>query len=124
MPWRSSVRSMRARAALRRKVFPQAPNLTLASYRRIGCTATRYTAGGPATPVPVKIDTMMRLRLIVHTSKATIPRTWTLRSKSDDVGPAAFAARRLALAGPPPGQDLALLLVSFWLFFLAIDLQE
>jgi propanediol dehydratase large subunit len=50
------------------ELFPQAPNLTLESYRAIGRNAARYAAGRPAAPVPVKIDNMIRLRLIVHTT--------------------------------------------------------
>ncbi|MGH2388213.1 MAG: glycerol dehydratase reactivase beta/small subunit family protein [Chloroflexota bacterium] len=50
------------------ELFPQAPNLTLESYRAIGRNAARYAAGLPAAPVPVSIDNMMRLRLIVHTT--------------------------------------------------------
>jgi hypothetical protein len=50
------------------ELFPQAPNLTLQSYRAIGRNAARYAAGRPAAPVPVAIDNMMRLRLIVHTT--------------------------------------------------------
>jgi len=50
------------------ELFPQAPNLTLESYRAIGRNAARYAMGRPAAPVPVKIDNMMRLRLIVHTT--------------------------------------------------------
>jgi propanediol dehydratase large subunit len=50
------------------ELFPQAPNLTLGSYRAIGRNAARYAVGRPATPVPVTIDNMMRLRLIVHTT--------------------------------------------------------
>ncbi len=50
------------------ELFPQAPNLTLLSYRAIGRNAARYAAGLPTAPVPVAIDNMMRLRLIVHTT--------------------------------------------------------
>jgi hypothetical protein len=85
MPWRSSVRSMRALDPMRRKLFPQAPKLILASYCQIGRTATRHTAGRLATLVAVKIDNRMRLRLIAHTTTATTPRIWTLRSKFDAV---------------------------------------
>jgi propanediol dehydratase large subunit len=50
------------------ELFPQAPNLTLVSYRAIGRNAARYASSRPAAPVPVTIDNMMRLRLIVHTT--------------------------------------------------------
>jgi hypothetical protein len=50
------------------ELFPQAPNLTLQSYRAIGRNAARYAAGRPTAPVPVTIDNMLRLRLIVHTT--------------------------------------------------------
>ena len=50
------------------ELFPQAPTLTLLSYRAIGRNAARYAAGLPTAPVPVAIDNMMRLRLIVHTT--------------------------------------------------------
>jgi hypothetical protein len=61
---------------MRRKLFPQAPKLILASHRQIGRTATRYAAGRRPTPVPVKIDNMRRL--IVHATTARVPRTGTL----------------------------------------------
>ena len=61
------------------ELFPQAPNLTLASYRQIGRNAARYAGGRPATPVPVKIDNMMRLRLIVHTTLMHLRETREVR---------------------------------------------
>jgi hypothetical protein len=61
------------------ELFPQAPNLTLASYRQIGRNAARYAAGRPATPVSVKIDNMMRLRLIVHTTLMHLRETREIR---------------------------------------------
>jgi propanediol dehydratase large subunit len=50
------------------ELFPQAPNLTLESYRAIGKNAARYAKGVPTKPVTVHIDNMVRLRLIVHTT--------------------------------------------------------
>ncbi len=50
------------------ELFPQAPNLTLESYRAIGRNAARYARGVSTRPVPVKIDNTARLRLIVHTT--------------------------------------------------------
>lgn len=50
------------------ELFPQAPNLTLESYREIGRNAARYAKGIPTKPVAVKIDNMVRLRLIVQTT--------------------------------------------------------
>jgi hypothetical protein len=61
---------------MKRKLFPRTPNLTLASHRQIGRTATRYAAGRRPTPVPVKIDSKMHL--IVHATTARVPRTGTL----------------------------------------------
>jgi propanediol dehydratase large subunit len=61
------------------ELLPQAPNLTLASYRQIGRNAARYAAGRPATPVSVKIDNMMRLRLIVHTTLMHLRETREIR---------------------------------------------
>ena len=49
------------------ELFPQSPNLTLASYRQIGRNAARYAKGKPVRPVPVKVDNWARLRLIVKT---------------------------------------------------------
>ncbi|MHB1296549.1 MAG: glycerol dehydratase reactivase beta/small subunit family protein [Anaerolineae bacterium] len=49
------------------ELFPQSPNLTLASYRQIGRNAACYAKGEPVKPVPVQIDNWARLRLIVKT---------------------------------------------------------
>ncbi|MHB1354844.1 MAG: glycerol dehydratase reactivase beta/small subunit family protein [Anaerolineae bacterium] len=49
------------------ELFPQSPNLTLASYRQIGRNAARYAKRVTVQPVPVKIDNWVRLRLIVKT---------------------------------------------------------
>ena len=50
------------------ELFPQAPNLTLESYRVIGRNAAKYAKGEPVLPVPVQIDNMARLKYIVPTT--------------------------------------------------------
>ena len=50
------------------ELFPQAPNLDLELYHRIGRNAALYATGKPASPVSVKIDNTVRLRLIVQTT--------------------------------------------------------
>ena len=50
------------------ELFPQAPNLTLDSYRVIGRNAAKYAKGEPVFPVPVQIDNMARLKYIVKTT--------------------------------------------------------
>ncbi|KPJ76062.1 MAG: hypothetical protein AMJ54_13115, partial [Deltaproteobacteria bacterium SG8_13] len=50
------------------ELFPQAPNLDLELYHRIGRNAAIYATGRPAAPVTVKIDNTVRLRLIVQTT--------------------------------------------------------
>jgi propanediol dehydratase medium subunit len=50
------------------ELFPQAPNLTLESYRTIGRNAAKYAKGEPVQPVPVQIDNMARLKYIVKTT--------------------------------------------------------
>lgn len=50
------------------ELFPQAPNLDLDIYRRIGRNAALYAIGKPVVPVSVKIDNTVRLRLIVQTT--------------------------------------------------------
>jgi len=50
------------------ELFPQAPNLTLDSYRVIGRNAAKYAKGEPVLPVPVQIDNMARLKYIVTTT--------------------------------------------------------
>ena len=50
------------------ELFPQAPNLDLDNYRQIGRNAARYATGQATSPVPVKIDSTARLRLIVQTT--------------------------------------------------------
>ena len=50
------------------ELFPQAPNLTLDSYRVIGRNAAKYAKAEPVLPVPVQIDNMARLKYIVKTT--------------------------------------------------------
>jgi len=50
------------------ELFPQAPNLTLDSYRVIGRNAAKYAKGEPVLPVPVQIDNLARLKYIVRTT--------------------------------------------------------
>ncbi len=50
------------------ELFPQAPNLTLASYRTIGRNAAKYAKKEPVLPVPTQIDNMARLKYIVKTT--------------------------------------------------------
>lgn len=50
------------------ELFPQAPNLTLDSYRVIGSNAAKYAKSEPVLPVPVQIDNMARLKYIVKTT--------------------------------------------------------
>jgi len=49
------------------ELFSQAPNLDLDTYRQIGRNAARYALEKPTEPVPVRIDSTARLRLIVQT---------------------------------------------------------
>jgi propanediol dehydratase large subunit len=50
------------------ELFPQAPNLTLDSYRTIGRNAAKYAKGEAVLPVPIQIDNMARLKYIVKTT--------------------------------------------------------
>lgn len=50
------------------ELFPQAPNLDLETYRQIGRNAARHAAGRPASPIAVRSDNTVRLRLIVQTT--------------------------------------------------------
>lgn len=50
------------------ELFPQAPSLTLESYRVIGRNAAKYAKGEAVLPVPVQIDNMARLKYIVRTT--------------------------------------------------------
>jgi propanediol dehydratase large subunit len=49
------------------ELFSQAPNLDIETYRQIGRNAARYALTLPTEPVPVRIDSTARLRLIVQT---------------------------------------------------------
>jgi hypothetical protein len=62
------------------ELFSQAPNLTLESYRAIGRNAACYAKNQPVNPVPVKIDNMVRLRLIVHTTLMHLKETFEIES--------------------------------------------
>ena len=50
------------------ELFPQAPNLDLGNYSQIGRNAARYALEKQASPVAVRIDNTVRLRLIVQTA--------------------------------------------------------
>jgi propanediol dehydratase large subunit len=50
------------------ELFPQAPSLTLDSYRTIGKNAAKYARREQVLPVPVQIDNMARLKYIVKTT--------------------------------------------------------
>ena len=50
------------------ELFPQAPNLNLDNYRQIGRNAAHYALAKQTSPVAVKIDNTVRLRLIVQTA--------------------------------------------------------
>jgi propanediol dehydratase large subunit len=50
------------------ELFGQAPNLDLETYRQIGRNAAGYALGRPTSPVPVRSDNTVRLRLIVQTT--------------------------------------------------------
>jgi len=50
------------------ELFPQAPNMDLETYRQIGRNAARHAAGRPASPIAVRSDNTVRLRLIVQTT--------------------------------------------------------
>lgn len=67
------------------ELFPQAPNLTLQSYRAIGRNAARYAKGMPTQPVVVPIDNMVRLRLIVHTTLMHLLETEEVRPNASPV---------------------------------------
>jgi hypothetical protein len=63
------------------ELFPQAPNLDLESYRQIGRNAARYALELPTTPVPAKIDSTARLRLIVQTTLMHLRETELVESE-------------------------------------------
>jgi hypothetical protein len=50
------------------ELFPQAPSLTLESYRTIGRNAAKYARREQVLPVPIQIDNMARLKHIVKTT--------------------------------------------------------
>ena len=50
------------------ELFPQAPNLTLESYKVIGRNAAKYAKREAVLPVPTQIDNMARLKYIVKTT--------------------------------------------------------
>jgi propanediol dehydratase large subunit len=50
------------------ELFPQAPSLTLDSYRVIGRNAAKYAKAEPVLPVPIQVDNTARLRHIVKTT--------------------------------------------------------
>jgi hypothetical protein len=62
------------------ELFPQAPNLELETYRRIGRNAARYAGGKATVPVAVKIDSTARLRLIVQTTLLQLLATRQIQS--------------------------------------------
>lgn len=57
------------------ELFPQAPNLTLDSYRAIGRNAAKYAKGEPVLPVPTQVDNMARLKYIVRTTLLHLKET-------------------------------------------------
>lgn len=62
------------------ELFPQAPGLTLDSYRVIGRNAAKYAKGEPVLPVPIQIDNMARLKFIVRTTVLHLRETNQVRS--------------------------------------------
>jgi propanediol dehydratase large subunit len=72
------------------ELFPQAPNLTLVSYRVIGRNAAKYAKGEPVLPVPTEIDNMARLKYIVKTTILHLRETEQVRP---DQPPQEFALR-------------------------------
>ena len=65
------------------ELFPQAPNLTLESYRAIGRNAARYAKSEPVLPVPVQIDNMARLKYIVPTTILHLKETAEVSQGAD-----------------------------------------
>lgn len=61
------------------ELFPQAPGLTLDSYRVIGRNAAKYAKGEPVLPVPIQIDNMARLKYIVRTTVLHLRETNQVR---------------------------------------------
>jgi len=64
------------------ELFPQAPNLTVESYRAIGRNAARYAKAEPVLPVPTQIDNMARLRYIVPTTILHLKETAEVSSSA------------------------------------------
>jgi len=50
------------------ELFPQAPNLTLDTYRQIGRNAACYALNHAVPPIKLSVDNHARLRLIVKTT--------------------------------------------------------
>ncbi len=50
------------------ELFPQAPNMNLDNYSQIGRNAARYALEKLTSPVAVRIDNTVRMRLIVQTA--------------------------------------------------------
>lgn len=63
------------------ELFPQAPNLTLESYRVIGRNAAKYALGKPVLPVPTQVDNMARLKYIVKTTILHLRETEQVRTE-------------------------------------------
>jgi propanediol dehydratase large subunit len=63
------------------ELFPQAPNLTLESYRVIGRNAAKYALGRPVLPVPTQVDNMARLKYIVKTTILHLRETEQVRAE-------------------------------------------
>jgi propanediol dehydratase large subunit len=61
------------------ELFPQAPNLTLESYRVIGRNAAKYAKKESVLPVPIQIDNMARLKYIVKTTILHLRETEQVR---------------------------------------------
>ena len=61
------------------ELFPQAPNLTLDSYRVIGRNAAKYAKKEAVLPVPIQIDNMARLKYIVRTTILHLRETEQVR---------------------------------------------
>ncbi|HVY99692.1 MAG TPA: propanediol/glycerol family dehydratase large subunit [Dongiaceae bacterium] len=68
------------------ELFAQAPLLSREAYRQIGSNAACHALRRPPAPVPVKVDTTARLRLIVHASlmhKREVARVESERAASN-----------------------------------------
>ena len=80
------------------ELFSQAPNLDLDTYRQVGRNAARYALEKPTEPVPVKIDSTARLRLIVQTLLMHLRETQEIESAKPPM------ELRLITGGPSNGQ--------------------